>query len=465
MARKTRRTHHKKNTINGTATQDNDEKLKLLQLIDSRKQTSTIVTSNNKVKKHVKENSPISNISKEQLEKQFSSLLKKFEIPNNDNKTKSDITSSTKIASKQQKQQQQQLVAQSTSLQIGMQSKEPISKSKLRKIMKPSLSKLKTLTSHPELIQWYDCDAPYPYLLTSIKSSKNIIPVPSHWQLKREYLSGRSTLLTKKPFQLPDIIRQTDIESMRSTLPSTSLEDDDTTRLKQTMRQKVQPKLNSLDIDYKKLYDTFFKLGAHWKPPYMLPYGDLYYENRNMNDELEWSQIRKEKLPGVISAELRQIMNLQEGQLPPWYMKMQTNNNSNNSGAGSELELPPGYPGFKIAGINWDITNLKGETYGKLVTSKQKANDYKLFGQVVDFTDNLKEQDDEVHEREEEPEDNGEKQKVQNDILTPLGEVQIDKAAIKEIKTAPDVEKDETTTRQLYRVLKEDTANPGRFKL
>ncbi|QLL34745.1 hypothetical protein HG536_0H01200 [Torulaspora globosa] len=248
-----------------------------------------------------------------------------------------------------------------------------ISKRQLRKMAKPSLSELKKTALYPEVIEWYDCDAQYPALLVNIKSSKNIVQVPAHWQTKREYLSGRS-LLEKKPFELPDIIKQTDIEVMRKTIPEDENGKEDPS-LKQTSRARVQPKLGSLDIDYKKLHDVFFKLGARWKPDILLAYGDQYYENRNLHEEAVWKKYRDQKKPGKISSKLRQAMGLSEGQLPPWCAKMRT------------LGMPPSYPDLKIAGLNWDIENLRGEVYGSLKDPDATKNTHPLFGTIISAYD------------------------------------------------------------------------------
>ena len=114
---------------------------------------------------------------------------------------------------------------------------EHLSARKRRKTEKPSLSQLKSQVPYPQIIEWYDCDARYPGLLASIKCTKNVIPVPSHWQSKKEYLSGRS-LLGKRPFELPDIIKKTNIEQMRSTLPQSGLDGQDEKSLKEDLKSK-----------------------------------------------------------------------------------------------------------------------------------------------------------------------------------------------------------------------------------
>ncbi|SCU90026.1 LADA_0F01354g1_1 [Lachancea dasiensis] len=244
---------------------------------------------------------------------------------------------------------------------------QAISVRKKRQQAKPTLADLKSMVIYPELIQWFDCDGPNPLLLTKIKSSKNVVSVPSHWQLKREYLSGRS-VLAKKPFELPDIIRHTNIEEMRNTLPQEATEE---RSLKESSRARIRPKLGSLDLDYRKLHDAFFKIGRHWKPDYMLPYGDLFYENRNLEDERKWRKMERSLRPGRLSKDLRAALGLPEGKLPPWCSKF------------NELGMPPSYSDYKVAGVNWDISNLHGDVYGSLESNRESPQDIPLFGQIV----------------------------------------------------------------------------------
>ncbi|SCU98326.1 LAFA_0G17150g1_1 [Lachancea sp. 'fantastica'] len=256
-----------------------------------------------------------------------------------------------------------------------------LSKRKQRRLAKVSLAELKSKVLFPELIQWYDCDAVDPMLLAQIKSSKNVVQVPNHWQLKREFLSGRS-LTAKKPFELPSIIRQTSIEEMRNTLPTQGATDEQS--LKENARARIRPKLGSLDLDYRKLHDAFFKIGRHWKPDFMLPYGDLFYENRNLLEESRWKQMEKDLRPGKLSKELRIAMGLPEGKLPPWCAKF------------GELGMPPSYPDYNVASVNWDITNLHGDTYGVLGAEQKTKSEPPLFGQMVQ----LDESDEQTQESE-----------------------------------------------------------------
>ncbi|CDH14525.1 related to Cold sensitive U2 snRNA suppressor 1 [Zygosaccharomyces bailii ISA1307] len=311
-----------------------------------------------------------------------------------------------------------------------------ISRKKLRKAAKPSLTELKQTVPFPELIQWYDCDAQFPHLLASIKTSKNIVPVPEHWQNKKEYLAGRS-FLEKKPFQLPEILKETDIEQMRQTMPEAEESKDPS--LKETARARVQPKLGSLDIDYKKFHDIFFKLGANWKPDYLLPFGDLFYENRNLYEEARWMKLVREKKPGKISADLRKIMNMGEGKLPPWCMKMKS------------LGMPPGYPTLKIAGLNCGIELIKGDMYGTLSSGKDSKDKIKYFGEMVAVEEaEAKLAEDQPHELTTESHPQPQKHNAQSIPVDTIFELNI-KEPIKDSGTEP--------IRDLYKVLEEKTSD------
>ncbi|CCF56649.1 hypothetical protein KAFR_0B03520 [Kazachstania africana CBS 2517] len=324
----------------------------------------------------------------DKLRRQFTPLLDRFAIKQTRKMEMPHSVNSVVAHSALEKDIQHTIASEDT-----VESEErPISKRKLRKISKPSLAKLRSSVSHPEVIEWYDCDAVYPFLLASIKSSKNVVQVPSHWQLKREYLSGRS-LLGKQPFQLPDIIRQTDIEQMRNTLPGEGENTETEKSLKEMSRAQVQPKLKTLDLDYQKLHDVFFKLGRSWRPDILLPLGDLYYENRHLHDESNWRKMVRAKKPGKLSAHLRTTIGLQGGQLPPWCLRMK------------KIGMPPDYPDMKVAGLNWGIENLRGDVYGKVYAQHKKTKRTKnLFGTVLTLGEDeysAESSDEEVEEKKE----------------------------------------------------------------
>lgn len=53
--------------------------------------------------------------------------------------------------------------------------------------------------------------------LKCLQATRNTVPVPRHWCYKRKYLQGKRGI-EKAPFELPDFIRATGIEDMRSAL-------------------------------------------------------------------------------------------------------------------------------------------------------------------------------------------------------------------------------------------------------
>ncbi|KAK7206006.1 hypothetical protein BZA70DRAFT_150555 [Myxozyma melibiosi] len=202
-----------------------------------------------------------------------------------------------------------------------------MSKKKLRKLHKISIAQLKALSPRPDIVEWFDSDAVDPLLLVRIKAAKNVVPVPAHWSVKREYLSSKRGV-EKPPFELPDFIKHTGIMDMRDN----TKEDD--SNLRQRMRERVQPKMGRLDIDYQKLHDAFFKFQTK---PKLTTYGEVYYEGK----EFEANPI--DRRPGVLSDELKQALSIPPGAPPPWLLNMQ------------RVGPPPSYPGLKIPGLNAPI--------------------------------------------------------------------------------------------------------------
>lgn len=478
MARKSKR-GSKGNSTGGTQYTENDA---LVKLIDARRsqviKKSKILKvaddddDNNEKKKRKKSKNDkkenrISGVSLNggKLLEQFSTILQKFEVPKdandeqvkwtNNSKRRNDYDNEDDDRHKNKNKNNETVSPVKNSEQekegnFKTNETPQISRRKLRKLNKPNLIDLKSQVTHPEVIEWYDCDAPYPLLNAKIKSTKNVVGIPSHWQMKREYLSGRS-LLNKKPFELPDIMKQTDIESMRNVLPNGDQQQQpQDNSLKEMARARVQPRLGTLDIDYRKLYDIFFKLGSTWKPDILLPFGDLYYENRNLEEESKWGRIKKTVRPGKISQSLREAMGLREGQLPPWCHKME------------KLGMPPSYPNMKIAGLNWDIQFLKDEIYGKVPKINKKKNlNTSYFGQILNFEDNYDE------ENESKDLDTAVEPKLEDNHVTEKRseDRNSDKQLITEIKiinptknsSVQGVDTNVSSERPLYTVLKETT--------
>ncbi|KAI3795831.1 hypothetical protein L1987_38491 [Smallanthus sonchifolius] len=102
----------------------------------------------------------------------------------------------------------------------------------------------------------WDATSADPKLLVFLKSYRNTVPVPRHWCQKRKFLQGPTeTILEpgqgkrgieKQPFQLPDFIAATGIQKIRQAY----IEKEDNKKLKQKQRERMQPKMGKMDIDY-----------------------------------------------------------------------------------------------------------------------------------------------------------------------------------------------------------------------
>lgn len=132
--------------------------------------------------------------------------------------------------------------------------KKPLSKKKARKMNRLTVAELKQLVKKPEVVEWTDVTAADPRILLHLKSYRNTVPIPAHWSAKRDYLQGKRGI-EKPPFQLPSYIADTGIATMRDAIK----EKEANMSLKQKTRERVQPKMGKLDIDYQKLHDAFFK--------------------------------------------------------------------------------------------------------------------------------------------------------------------------------------------------------------
>ncbi|KAH9606424.1 hypothetical protein KSS87_015067 [Heliosperma pusillum] len=237
-------------------------------------------------------------------------------------------------------------------------------KKKLQRRMK--IAELKQVCRRPDVVEIWDATASDPKLLVFLKSYRNTVPVPRHWCQKRKYLQGgccdihggqlgrfllKMTLewfldhvsagvagclecgkrgIEKQPFQLPDFIAATGIEKIRQAY----IEKEDSKKLKQKQRERMQPKMGKMDIDYQVLHDAFFK---YQTKPKLTSYGDMYYEGKEFEVKL------REMKPGTLSKDLKEALGMPEGAPPPWLINMQ------------RYGPPPSYPHLKIPGLNAPI--------------------------------------------------------------------------------------------------------------
>ncbi|KAK7948070.1 Pre-mRNA-splicing factor [Apiospora aurea] len=193
-----------------------------------------------------------------------------------------------------------------------------MSKKKRKMLNKLSIAELKALVKKPEVVEWHDTSSTDPRLLVQIKAQRNVVPVPPHWSLKREYLSSKRGI-EKTAFKLPKFIADTGITEMRDAV----LEKQAEQTLKQKQRERVQPKMGKLDIDYQKLYDAFFRFQ---EKPNLTRFGEVYYEGKEY--ETKGSHAR----PGELTDTLKEALSI-----PP------------------RFGPPPSYPSLRIPGLNAPI--------------------------------------------------------------------------------------------------------------
>ncbi|KAI6043321.1 hypothetical protein EDC04DRAFT_2957623 [Pisolithus marmoratus] len=206
---------------------------------------------------------------------------------------------------------------------------KPLSKNKRRRMARLTIAELKQLVSKPEAVEWTDPTAADPRLLLHLKTYRNTVPVPAHWSAKRDYLQGKRGI-EKPPFQLPSYIADTGIATMRDAIK----EKEANMSLKAKTRERVQPKMGKMDIDYQKLHDAFFK---HMTKPVVTGFGEMYYEGKEFETSL------KHKRPGELSPELVEALSIPPLAPPPWLISMQ------------RFGPPPSYPTLRIPGLNAPI--------------------------------------------------------------------------------------------------------------
>lgn len=207
-------------------------------------------------------------------------------------------------------------------------SEVPQSKRKLRHLLRPSVAELKRRVRRPDLVEAHDVSADNPDFLIELKGVPGTVPVPRHWGRKRKYLQGKLGF-EKPPFKLPDFIVNTGITALRDSVA----QEEANMSARQMNRQRVAPKMGAIDVDYRTLYDAFFK--HQTKPNNMTRFGDVYYEGK----ELESHRTLKAGLP--LSKALREALGMQSDTTPPpWLLNMQ------------RYGPPPSYPALKIPGLN-----------------------------------------------------------------------------------------------------------------
>ena len=215
--------------------------------------------------------------------------------------------------------------------------KVKISNRKKKMLGRLSVAKLKQIVDNPDVVEVHDVNSLDPELLVYLKAYTHAVPVPRHWLRKSKYLQ-RKRGIEKKMFDLPEFIKATGIAKMRSV----TLENEEGKSLRQKARERMTAKLGKIDIDYKVLYNAFFK---HQTKPPLEKHCNLYYEGR------EFETKTCERRPGVLSEMLKEALGMTEdGTPPPWLINMQ------------RYGPPPSYPKMKIPGLSAPIP--QGASFG-----------------------------------------------------------------------------------------------------
>eukprot|EP01138_Halocafeteria_seosinensis_P006296 gb/GECG01006437.1/.p1 GENE.gb/GECG01006437.1/~~gb/GECG01006437.1/.p1 ORF type:complete len:606 (+),score=142.82 gb/GECG01006437.1/:1-1818(+) len=211
-----------------------------------------------------------------------------------------------------------------------------LSHRKRKQLTRLTVAELKRIVDNPDVVEVHDVSASDPTLLVHLKSYRNAVPVPQHWQYKRRYLQGK-TGMEKAPYKLPHFIEATGISRIRGTAE----EQDQAKSIKQRQREKIRPKMGRIEIDYEVLHDAFFR---HQTKPKMTGHGDLHYEGKEFEVRYD------DKVPGVLSPRLKSALGMPEGAPPPWLINMQ------------RYGPPPSYPNLNIPGLNAPIP--EGASFG-----------------------------------------------------------------------------------------------------
>jgi splicing factor 3B subunit 2 len=131
----------------------------------------------------------------------------------------------------------------------------------------------------------------------------------------------------KRMFKLPDFIEATGISKLRDPMA----EKDSIRMIRQKLKERMNPRLGKIDIDYEVLHDAFFK---HQTKPFLTIFGDIYYEGKEEEQKMRMFK------PGKVSRQLRAALGMAENAPPPWVSNMQ------------KYGPPPSYPNLKIQGLS-----------------------------------------------------------------------------------------------------------------
>jgi len=232
-----------------------------------------------------------------------------------------------------------------------------------------TVAELKQAVSRPDLVETHDASSIDPLLLLQLKAMPFSVQVPQHWPQPRKFLQGKRGK-ERVTYELPDYIAETGINKLRTALA----EQEANAKARRKARERVNPSLGKMDIDYHVLHDAFFE---HQTKPPLRKHGELYFEGAE--NELSTAHFR----PGRISPALREALGMEEGHPPPWLFQMQ------------RYGPPPSYPSLKVPGVNAPIPSgaAWGLHPGGWGTAPVDQFGRGLFGDVLGVQSDSKAQD------------------------------------------------------------------------
>lgn len=206
-----------------------------------------------------------------------------------------------------------------------------LSERQRRRRSRLTVAQLKSVVSHPEVVEQWDVTADDPLLLIFLKAWPGSVQVPVNWRQKRKYLQCKRGM-EKLPFKLPLYIEDTGIGTARDAVA----ESEASKTAKQKARERIRPKSSgkAIDVDYSVFRDAFFKFQTK---PTLTSHGDLYYELRER--EVNCDEFK----PGRLGTKLREALGMSDKDAPPWLVAMQ------------RYGPPPSYPNLVIPGLNAPI--------------------------------------------------------------------------------------------------------------
>ena len=104
------------------------------------------------------------------------------------------------------------------------------------------------------MVEAHDVNSKDPFLLLYLKGLKSTVEVPKNWEYKKKQFFFKKGLY-KQLYKLPTYIENTGISKLRDPVA----EKNTMRMIRIKLKERMNPKLGKIDIDYDVLHDAFFK--------------------------------------------------------------------------------------------------------------------------------------------------------------------------------------------------------------